>query len=146
MRSSLIFFCFLCFNGITYSQSTDSEIIGKWIIKDVTYNAIISNCGPNAESNSEIETRLKQDYIGASIQFLETKELLYRDKKNRLENEKNSTPFIGLYDYKWTIANENRIELFEISSNTVPKRIIIKYQNGKIYFDFIGILFELEQK
>ena len=146
MKSSLVFFCLLFFIGIGYSQSTESEIIGKWIIKDVTYNAVISNCGPNAESNSEIETRLKENYKGASIEFLETKGLLYRDKNNRLENEKDIIPFIGLYDFAWSVTNENKIEFFEISSNSVPERIIIKYLNGKIYFDFIGVLFELEKK
>ncbi|MBC8755245.1 hypothetical protein H2O64_11210 [Kordia sp. YSTF-M3] len=145
MKSRLVLFCLLLFTRIGYSQPTESKIIGKWIITDVTNKAIVSICGPNAESKSETEAKLKQNYIGASIEFLKTKKLLYRDKKNRLEDEKNTIPFIGLYDYTWAITNEKKIEIIEISSNTVLKRILIKYLNGKIYLDFIGIVFELEK-
>lgn len=145
MKLGFVLFCLLLITRIGYSQPTESKIIGKWIITNVTNNAIITICG-SKESNSEIEVTLNQNYIGASIEFLETKKLRYRDKKNRLESEKNSIPFIRLYDFTWAFTTKNKIEIIEISSNTSPKRIRITCQKGKIYFDFIGIVFELEKK
>ncbi|WP_299222797.1 hypothetical protein [uncultured Aquimarina sp.] len=145
-----LFLCCLIFLnwGLAHSQITNSELIGKWIIKDVQYSAKIISCGPNSESPSEIKIRLKQNYIGASIEFLNTKELKYRDKNNYLECEKGSKPFIGLYDYNWRVLHQNKIEFFELSSNEDPLRLTINYNSGKIhiYLDFIGILFIMEKK
>ncbi|WP_298546498.1 hypothetical protein [uncultured Aquimarina sp.] len=99
--------------GLVHSQITNSELIGKWIINDVQYNAKIISCGPNSETPFEIEARLKRDYIGASIEFLSTRELKYRDKNNCLESEIGSKSFIDLNDYNWRILNQDKIEFFE---------------------------------
>jgi len=148
MDMRLFLYCLILLNwGFVNSQTTNSELIGNWVIIDVQYNSKMISCGPNSQSPSEIETRLKQDYIGASIEFLNTKELKYRDKDNLLENAKNSKPFIGLNNYNWRILNQNAIEFFELSSDEDPIILAIHSTDEKIQIslDFIGIVFIMEK-
>jgi len=144
MRLLLYALLLFCIENL-YPQLMETDIIGKWIIKDVINNSQITSCYGNIESRSEEDKDLKKRYIDASIEFLASKELIYRDKKSLSENDKDAEPFIGLYSYRWKVLNKNEIEFIELPNDEGIQRFVLQYKNEKIYFDFIGILFIIEK-
>ncbi len=128
MKILLYFLTFLDSFFIS-SQVLDTDIIGKWTIKDVQNQSKITHCGT---SKTEIETQLKLNYIEASIEFLGSHKMVYRDKNNLSADDTNSIFFIKLDSLEWNLRSNNQIEIINLPSNKIEKRIKIQYIGEKI--------------
>jgi hypothetical protein len=139
----LLYFLILLSSFTMSSQVLSTDIIGKWTIIDVIDRSIVTHCGT---TKNEFETSLKLNYVGASIEFLVSHKMVYRDKNNLFANDENSIFFIELDSLKWKLNSKNEIETIKLPSNKISKRIKIQYLHKRIFFDFMGIKFILEKQ
>ncbi len=123
-----------------FAQTDHSNIVGKWQIVDVQNKALLTHCGSPVD-HDEIEANIEKEFCDASIEFLSTQQILYRDKDNKLHGEKDCLHFLGIQEFKWVLEN-NKLKLRHSDEG---RRIRADYHEGHITLNFLGIIFTLEK-
>ncbi len=138
----LLVFILLCLTSfISYSQFTDSDIVGHWKVIDIENKGYLTRCF-SPLSDEEYEKQLEYEYLNASLEFLESKKIIFIDKNSKPHLEKDCEHFMKVQNFKWKLIYDYKLRIVNTEQVSVIKN---KIKEKRMQLIFIDIIFTLEK-
>lgn len=138
MKHLILIFLY-CSTGILHAQEIEPNmLIGKWTVESVQIGDSIPFCVSSKEQIKEVQRSLENNFLKANFTLYTTNKIKYHAKYDETDYSAMELSKVG-----WKINMENKIDL--IYENEVLTSSKLEYINGKLIFEYLGIIFVLKK-
>ncbi len=138
MKQLILIFLY-CSTSILHAQEIEPNmLIGKWTVESAQIGNSITFCRSSKEQIEEVQRNLENNFLEANFTLYTTNRIKYHAK-----NDETDYSAMDLSKVGWKINMQNKIDL--IYENVVLTNSKLEYLNGKLIFDYLGIVFVLKR-